>query len=124
MSVLQSILRDLGEEFTFTRFKGKLETKKESFNFSQKSGLEQRMALLESFLHSPGRFGYYNKVSSGLRFASGQLTIVDLSDRLIDPYIASALFDIVVRNFERADAGTGKVLLVDEAHKVTSTFVM
>lgn len=71
-----------------------------------------------------GRFGFYSKVSSGLRFASGQLTIIDLSDRLIDNYIASALFDIVVRNFERADVGTGKVLLVDEAHKVTSTFVM
>ena len=71
-----------------------------------------------------GRFGFYSKVSSGLRFASGRLTIIDLSDRLIDNYIASALFDIVVRNFERADVGTGKVLLVDEAHKVTSTFVM
>ena len=84
------------------------------------------MALLESFLHYPatGKFGHYNKITSGLRFTSGQLTIVDLSDRLIDHYIASALFDIVVRNFERADVGTGKVLLVDEAHKVTSTFVI
>ena len=126
MSVLQSILRDLGEDFTFPQFKEKLEIKKKSFNFSQKSGLEQRMALLETFLHSSamGRFGFYSKVSSGLRFASGQLTIVDLSDRRIDNYTASALFDIVVRNFERADIGTGKVLLVDEAHKVTGTFVM
>lgn len=84
------------------------------------------MALLESLLHYPatGKFGYYNKVTSALRFASGQLTIVDLSDRQIDNYNASALFDIVVRNFERADVETGKVLLVDEAHKVTSTFVM
>jgi hypothetical protein len=119
-------LRDLGEDFTFTRFKEKIEMRKKSFNSSQKSGLEQRMALLESFLHSPaaGKFGYYNKVTSHLRFTFGQLTIVDLSDRLIDHYIASALFDIVVRNFERADVGTGKVLLVDEAHKVTSSFAM
>lgn len=126
MSALQSILRELGEDFTFTRFKENLETRKKSFNPSQKSGLEQRMAILESFLHYPaaGKFGYYNKATSGLRFTSGQLTIVDLSDRLIDHYIASALFDIVVRNFERAEVGTGKVLLVDEAHKVPSTFVM
>ena len=119
-------MRDLGEDFTFTRFKEKLEISKKSFNFSQKSGLEQRMALLDSFLHTPvtGKFGYYNKVTSCLRFTSGQLTIVDLSDRLIDHYIASALFDIVVRNFERADVGTGKVLLVDEAHKVTSIFAI
>ena len=117
-------MRDLGEDFTFTQFKEKIEIRKKSFNSSQKSGLEQRMALLESFLHSSGtgRFGSYNKVTSSLRFGSGQLTIVDLSDRLIDHHIASALFDIVVRNFERADVGTGKVLLVDEAHKVTSTF--
>ena len=119
-------MRDLGEDFTFTRFKEQLEARKKSFNYSQKSGLEQRMALLESLLHYPatGKFGYYNKVTSALRFASGQLTIVDLSDRQIDNYNASALFDIVVRNFERADVETGKVLLVDEAHKVTSTFVM
>lgn len=118
-------MRDLGEDFTFTQFKEKLEARKKSFNNDQKSGLEQRMALLESFLHTPaGKFGYYNKFTSALRFASGQLTIVDLSDRLVDNYIASALFDIVVRNFERADVGTGKVLLVDEAHKVSSTFVM
>jgi len=53
------------------------------------------------------------------RFIPGQLTIVDLSDPFIDPKSACGLFEIVTRIFTRADLGkAGKVLLVDEAHKV------
>ena len=56
------------------------------------------------------------------RFAAGQLTIVDLSDLFIDSGSACSLFEIVNRLFIRADVGTGKVLLVDEAHKVRISF--
>jgi DNA helicase HerA-like ATPase len=52
------------------------------------------------------------------RFEAGQLTIIDLSDPFIDPASACGLFEIVTRLFKRADVGTGKVLVVDEAHKV------
>lgn len=52
------------------------------------------------------------------RFAAGQLTIIDLSDPFIDPASACGLFEIVTRLFVRAELGTGKVLVVDEAHKV------
>ena len=52
------------------------------------------------------------------KFAAGQLTIVDLSDIFIDPYFACGIFEIIVRLFVRANLGTGKVLVVDEAHKV------
>jgi hypothetical protein len=46
------------------------------------------------------------------------MTIVDLSDPFIDAASASGIFEIVTRLFQRADVGTGKVLVVDEAHKV------
>lgn len=52
------------------------------------------------------------------RFAPGELTIIDLSDPFIDPASACGLFEVITRLFVRADVGTGKVLVVDEAHKV------
>jgi hypothetical protein len=52
------------------------------------------------------------------RFAVGQLTIIDLSDPFIDPASACGLFEIVTQVFIRADIVSGKVLVVDEAHKV------
>jgi hypothetical protein len=87
-----------------------LEVKKESFNNMQLAGLEQRMALLTSFMDP------HKKPHT--RFAESQLTIIDLSDPFIDPASACGLFEIITRLFVRADVGTGKVLVVDEAHKV------
>lgn len=55
------------------------------------------------------------------RFMPGALTIIDLSDPFIDPAAACGLFEIITRLFVRADVGTGKVLVVDEAHKVGQT---
>lgn len=92
----------------------RLEDKKESFNPAQLSGLEQRMALLTSFLDTRPR-----ATSRIDRFAAGQLTIVDLSDPFIDPASACGLFEIVTRLFVRAEVSTGKVLVVDEAHKAS-----
>ncbi|KIJ70249.1 hypothetical protein HYDPIDRAFT_172121 [Hydnomerulius pinastri MD-312] len=110
-----SILRDLGENFSYEEFMRRLEGKKESFNPAQLTGLEQRMALLTSFLDTRRASG----PTSG-RFAAGQLTIIDLSDPFIDPASACGLFEIITRLFVRAEVGTGKVLVVDEAHKYLS----
>ncbi|OAX42919.1 hypothetical protein K503DRAFT_766314 [Rhizopogon vinicolor AM-OR11-026] len=107
-----SILRDLGEDFTYPEFLRQLEVKKESFNPAQIAGLEQRMALLNSFMNP--------HIKSQTRFAESQLTIIDLSDPFIDPASACGLFEIITRLFVRADVGTGKVLVVDEAHKYLS----
>ena len=73
------------------------------------------MALLESFLakKAPGKAHV-----APARFVAGQLTIIDLSDPFIDPASACGFFEILVRLFVRAQVNTGKVLVVDEAHKV------
>lgn len=90
----------------------RLEEKRRDFNPAQEAGLKQRMSLLESFLDKRKTKPRWP------RFAAGQLTIVDLSDPFIDPASACGIFDVVTRLFVRANVDTGKVLLVDEAHKV------
>jgi hypothetical protein len=89
----------------------KLDEQKRSFNPAQLAGLEQRLSLLNSFMGKKSR-------GSEPRFQAGQVTIIDLSDPFIDPASACSLFEIITRLFVRADVGTGKVLVVDEAHKV------
>lgn len=115
---VQSILRDLGENFTYQAFKDKLEQKKQTFNPRQLSSLDQRMAMMEAFMIPTSAEG---SAPVPPRFAAGRLTIIDLSDPFVDPVAACSLFEIVTRLFIRADVGTGKVLVVDEAHKVSCT---
>ncbi|KAK2467424.1 hypothetical protein APHAL10511_000659 [Amanita phalloides] len=106
MQTVMSILRDLGEQFTFTRFQQKLNT--HDFSPTQRAMLDQRMALLNSFV---------SKIPRKSRFSQGRLTIIDLSDPFIDASSACSVFEIIVRLFVRAKIETGKVILVDEAHK-------
>lgn len=106
------ILREIGaDDFSYTKFKANLAKRK--FNPEQLSGLEQRMLLLESFLEKGSK-----RTSIETRFKEGQLTIIDLTDPFIDAGHANALFEITTRLFDRAIVDTGKVLVVDEAHKV------
>ena len=110
---MQTILRDLGENFTYRAFEKRLDEHKETFNRSQLAGLEQRMTLLRSFMKT-------GREPMEPRFLPGRLTIIDLSDTFIDSAAANGLFEIITRLFVRTDVGTGKVLVVDEAHKVLS----
>lgn len=99
----------------------KLESSRAKFNAAQIAGLEQRLSLLTAFLAeaSPAlkTAKKPNKIQSP-RFRAGQITIIDLSDPFLDTASACGLFEIIVRQFIRADVATGKVLVVDEAHKV------
>ncbi|KZT20771.1 hypothetical protein NEOLEDRAFT_1140300 [Neolentinus lepideus HHB14362 ss-1] len=115
VQTILSILRDLGENFSVPAFNTKLEETKRKWNPAQTASFEQRMALMNTFTGS-------NKQVKGLGplFAKGQLTIIDLSSPFIDPASACGIFEIAVRMFLRANVGTGKVLLVDEAHKYLS----
>jgi hypothetical protein len=104
--------------YTYQSFMRELEIRKKNFNPAQLSGLEQRMSLLNSFMEKRSK----TVSRQAPRFTAGQLTIIDLSDPFIDPLSACGLFEIVTRLFVRADVGTGKVLVVDEAHKVHERF--
>lgn len=113
---LQSILRDLGENYSYPKFSQRLDECKKKFNPAQLAGLEQRMSLLTAFMTK-------KNTPSSPRFAAGQLTIIDLSDPFIGSVSACGLFEIVTRLFVRANVDTGKVLVVDEAHKVSRHFL-
>ncbi|KAH9938514.1 uncharacterized protein B0H18DRAFT_1091200 [Fomitopsis serialis] len=117
MQTVLSILRDLGENYTYQAFKEELEKRKSKFNPAQRAGLEQRMALLEAFLD---KRSLGEQRAAPARFAAGQLTIIDLSDPFVDPASACGFFEIITRLFVRAKVDTGKVLVVDEAHKYLS----
>ncbi|KAG2153450.1 uncharacterized protein EDB93DRAFT_1134981 [Suillus bovinus] len=138
IQIVLSILRDLGESFSYGRFMERLDLEKRSFNPAQIAGLEQRLTLLNSFMepNRPQSTTFGSKTHANIsgprsnaiapkstphRFAAGQLTVVDLSDPFIDPGSACGLFEIVMRLFVRAEIETGKVLVVDEAHKYLST---
>ena len=94
-------------------------------NPSQKAGLKQRLDLLNTFTQPAGKLKFTPKarsistVEEEQRFASGRVTIVDLSDPFVDSAMAGAIFEICIRLFQRANVDTGKVLVVDEAHKVS-----
>ncbi|CAL1701481.1 unnamed protein product [Somion occarium] len=113
VQIILSILREMGENYSYAAFQGELEEHKKNFNPAQLAGLEQRMALLHSFMDR-------DNYTDHERFSPGQLTIIDLSDPFIDPAAACGLFEILTRLFVRADVDTGKVLVVDEAHKYLS----
>lgn len=97
----------------------KLEASRQKFNPAQSAGLEQRLRLLTSFLEpEPRSSSSKDKKRNPSRFKGGSLTIIDLSDPFLDASSACGLFEIIIRLFIRSDVGTGKVLVVDEAHKV------
>lgn len=72
------------------------------------------MSLLEAFLDK----NRMKNAKPASRFSAGQITIIDLSDPFIDSASACGIFEIITRLFVRAKVDTGKVLVVDEAHKV------
>ncbi|KZT72717.1 hypothetical protein DAEQUDRAFT_805007, partial [Daedalea quercina L-15889] len=117
IQIVLSILRDLGENYSYPAFKDKLILRKAKFNPAQLAGVEQRTALLEAFLD---KRPLGDQRAAPARFAAGQLTIIDLSDPFIDPASACCFFEIITRLFVRARVDTGKVLVVDEAHKYLS----
>ncbi|KAG9033499.1 hypothetical protein FS837_002444 [Tulasnella sp. UAMH 9824] len=108
VQIILTLLRELGEEFNYTEFKRQLDLKAKDFNPAQTTGYKQRISLLESFVTT-------EKTKN--RFKAGQLTMIDLTDPFIDRAGACSLFEIVTRLFIRAKVDSGKVLVVDEAHK-------
>lgn len=103
-----------------------LEEKKKEMNPAQKAGLRQRLDLLQTFTRQTRSLPSVNMSRNTVvmreeeRFGPGMITIMDLSDPFVDPPLAGAIFEICIRLFQRASVDTGKVLVVDEAHKVGS----
>lgn len=112
MAQVTKILRDIATQsadgFDYLDFKKRLREQK--FDRVQMEFLNQRLDLLESFLDLDGSCSYP-------LFQSGEITIVDLSCPFVDSNTACVLFKIAMRTY-LGSGSTGKMIVLDEAHKV------
>lgn len=113
MSQVTKILRDMASKsskaFDYLEFKRQLSDAK--LDRKQVDFLTQRLDLLESFLDLTGSI-------PGPAFEAGTVTILDLSCPFVDVNTACVLFKIGMVMYLESSATTGKLIAVDEAHKV------
>jgi hypothetical protein len=126
MEVLFKILRDMSTEkkgeggMDYLDFKHRLES--QAFTFQQKAPLSMRLALLESLLaHKQQSEHATARLNSLFNSAQGTLTIVDLSCPFVNENNACALFTICLSLFMENRGDCGRVIALDEAHKVRIT---
>ena len=119
MTVLNSLLDKLNDEqqgepgIDFQKLKKQLQ--ETNFNADQRAMLDLRMDLLESFLATEDELQYIDAIWT---FEPGSLTIVDLSSESIDQATACGLYSICLGHFMARRCETGRVVILDEAHKV------
>ena len=95
--------------FDYARFKRHLGNA--NLSKMQLAPLQQRLDLLESFLNLEDSAHSWD-------FRSGGATIIDLSCPFVDPNMACVLFNIGISLYLELGLTTGKVIAMDEAHKV------
>ncbi|KAH9472499.1 hypothetical protein Pst134EA_033263 [Puccinia striiformis f. sp. tritici] len=105
-----TILRTMGaDRFNYNVFKKKMS--KEPLNPAQECSYKMRIEMLDSYLTNQ------KSVNVSSYFKPGHLVIVDLRDPFTNSSLVIALFEIIVGLFVEQRMETGKVLLLDEAHK-------
>jgi hypothetical protein len=117
MAAVTQILREMateGGEFNYLEFKVKLRDC--PFNPAQRNMLQLRLDLLESFLD-------LDDTGAELRFKEGEVTIMDMSCPFVDANTACILFKIGLQRYLQSEAA-GKMIVLDEAHKVRLSLVM
>lgn len=114
IGTITKILRDMAStsanDFDYRRFKQLLFDAK--LTNMQLVPLEQRLELLESFLN-------LDDSAPSWDFRSGGATIIDLSCPFVDPNMACVMFNIGMSLYLESGLTTGKVIAMDEAHKVS-----
>jgi hypothetical protein len=112
--ILRKMATELSGTFNYLEFRRRL--REAGLDRKQMEFLNQRLDLLESFLDLE------DSITSPT-FNPGEVTIIDLSCPFVDPSTACVLFKIGMGMFLESDAAPGKVIFVDEAHKVRVTSV-
>jgi len=123
MQVVQQILRSMGNKpFDYNLFKKSLKEKQDTeFTKGQNMPLELRLELLEAMLlECQPKKKVRGLISLKKHFSPQTVTIVDLTDPFINASSASALFDIALSLYLETEIPSGKLLILDEAHKVPS----
>jgi hypothetical protein len=113
MGTVTKVLREMAAEsatsFDYLEFRRRLD--KAGLERKQLEFLNQRLDLLDSFLDLE------NKTTSP-EFKAGEITIIDLSCPFLDAGTACVLFRIGMGMYLESDSTLGKLIVVDEAHKV------
>lgn len=124
MEVVNKILRDMSLEnkgtvgVDYMEFKARLS--RQEFQSQQAVPLRLRLQLLESFLADRVQSEAAAGQLDGLfKSAQGTLTIVDLSCPFVNENDACALFSICMSIFLENRGDSGRILALDEAHKVS-----
>ena len=92
----------------------------------QSAPLIQRLNILQSFIHESSKNSaikaYALDISAAIK--SGFLIVADISDPLLSKEEASGVFELLVESFRTAPlTGCGKLLALDEAHKVLKLMI-
>ena len=101
--------------------------KLENFNDGQRKMLNTRLQLLESFMLLPWLDDDDARERAKIAnpgiwsFKPGTLTIVDLSCPFVDESAACAMFNICLALFLENRKKAGRIVALDEAHKVRSS---
>ena len=118
MGQLTKVLREMASEssgnFNYPDFRLRLD--RVDLDRKQREFLNQRLDLLESFLD-------LEDSTASPAFEAGGVTIVDLTCPFVDANLACVLFKIGMDMYLESGSTTGKVIVVDEAHKVCLPFL-
>ena len=122
MDVVMSIIREMameGKEFTYSSFRERVN--KQKWDRSQRTALDLRLQLLDSFM-APSDATLTPKPAQAEEniwaFQPGSLTIVDLSDPFVNSDEACSIFTICLSIFLEERHRCGRIIALDEAHKV------
>lgn len=114
LATVTKVLRQMATEssagFDYLKFRRLLRMAK--LDKKQVEFLNQRLDLLESFLD-------LKEETTKPEFKAGEITIIDLSCPFLDASTACVLFKIGMGIYLDSDPSTGKLIVLDEAHKVS-----
>lgn len=90
------------------------------FSADQSAPLKLRLQLLEAFMEQQPKPGApaMSKTTDVWKFEKGSLTIIDLSCPFVNENDACALFSICLSLFMEGRSTGGRIVALDEAHKV------
>ena len=124
IQVVHQLLRSMGnDEFNYEAFKKALTEKGSDFTPQQQAPLNLRISLLESILLECQKENGGASGSIKQHFRQGVITIVDLTDPFLNATSAATLFDIALSLYLETEIPTGKLLVLDEAHKVCQNLI-
>jgi len=128
LELIQKILREMAKKGTFSYSNFKKQALELELTPQQKGPMNQRLALLESFMHEddvPAATNKKNKQKAVNAQANqhlfdlkpGTLTVVDLTDTFVDASTACLLFDICLGLAQEQRPDSGLMVTLDEAHR-------